>query len=189
MRVCNTVCCSGLEVELDRRVAEIIVGPVEHLLRNALAHGIEPAARRRERGKPETGVLTLAVQREGREIVLSVGDDGNGLDLAAIRTRAQALGLWDGRAPQDEQALTALILRPHFSTAAEVSQVAGRGVGLDAVDAAVRQLGGSISLDHRPGAGMRFTLRLPTTLALSRVLLVERNDWPCRCAASATCRP
>ncbi|HJO36874.1 MAG TPA: chemotaxis protein CheW, partial [Gammaproteobacteria bacterium] len=168
--------CSGLDVELDRRVAEIIVGPVEHLLRNALAHGIEPAAQRRERGKPATGVLTLAVQREGREIVLAVGDDGNGLDLAAIRARAQALGLWDAHAPMDDQALMALILRPHFSTAAEVSQVAGRGVGLDAVDAAVRQLGGSIGVDTAAGAGTRFTLRLPTTLALSRVLLVRLGE-------------
>ncbi len=163
----------GAEGEIDRTILNRITGPLEHLLRNAVAHGIEAPDQRRESGKPETGKVSLVLAREGSEVVLTVSDDGAGLDAGAIRRKAVQNGLLDEQAEVDEDALYQFILQPGFSTAAEVNQVAGRGVGMDAVVAEIKQLGGSLEIMSQQGRGSSFVIRLPFTLAISEALLVE----------------
>ncbi len=166
----------GAEGEIDRTILNRITGPLEHLLRNAVAHGIESSDVRRQAGKPEQGRITLSLVREGSEVVLTVADDGAGLDAQAIRRKAVEAGLLDAEADVDEETLHQFILQPGFSTAAEVTQVAGRGVGMDAVVAEIKQLGGSLEIRSEAGKGSRFIIRLPFTLAISEALLVEVAD-------------
>ncbi len=167
---------SGAEGEIDRTILNRITGPLEHLLRNAVAHGIEAPEKRRELGKPETGRVSLSLTREGSEVVLAIADDGAGLDAGAIRRKAVQNGLLDEQAEVDEETLYQFILQPGFSTAEEVTQVAGRGVGMDAVVAEIKQLGGALEIHSTPGRGTRFVIRLPFTLAISEALLVEVAD-------------
>ncbi|KLI99604.1 response regulator [Luteimonas sp. FCS-9] len=167
---------AGTQGELDRNVLERMVSPLEHLLRNAVAHGLESPAARRAAGKPEEGGVRIAVRREGSEIVLEVADDGAGLDRAAIRRRAQARGLLAPDAEIAQGDLDALILQPGFSTATALSHVAGRGVGLDVVAREVRQLGGSVDIRSQDGAGTTFVLRLPQTLAVTQAAFVRIGE-------------
>ena len=165
----------GGETPVDRNVLERMLGPLEHLLRNALAHGIEPPEARRAVGKPELGQIVLAIGAGDNDITLRLEDDGKGLDLAAIRQRALERGLLDTSAGADdtnEAALAELIFRPGFSTADSVSEIAGRGVGLDVVRDEVTQLGGHVAVSGSPGHGTRFEIVLPLTLAVIPVLLV-----------------
>ena len=166
----------GASAELDRQLLERMLPPLEHLLRNAVVHGIESPAMRRALGKPEAGRISLSLQREGAEVVLTVADDGAGLDLPAIRTRAVAAGLLapDRMLPDDD--LMQLVLEPGFSTAASVTQWAGRGVGLDVVATEVRKLGGVLQMQTRAGAGSSFAVRLPFTMAVAQALLVRIGD-------------
>nr|WP_101925159.1 MULTISPECIES: Hpt domain-containing protein [Luteimonas] len=166
----------GTQGELDRNVLERMTSPLEHMLRNAVAHGLESPAGRRDAGKAAEGVVYIAVRREGSEVVLEVGDDGAGLDRAAIRRRAEERGLLRADAVLGDSDLDALILEPGFSTAAEVSRLAGRGVGMDVVASEVRQLGGSFDIHSRDGAGTRFTLRLPQTLAVTQSAFVRIGE-------------
>ncbi|WP_018138133.1 MULTISPECIES: Hpt domain-containing protein [unclassified Thioalkalivibrio] len=167
---------SGQGAELDRALLERLVAPLEHLLRNAIAHGIEDSDARRAAGKSETGQIGVSLEQSGSEIRLQVTDDGAGIDAHAIRTRAVERGLLASDAEiTDAQALQ-LILQSGFSTAAEVSQVAGRGVGLDVVNSDVKQLGGTLEIESTPGRGSRFTMRLPFTLAISQALLVQVGE-------------
>ena len=166
----------GTQGELDRNVLERMVSPLEHMLRNAIAHGLEPADARREAGKPEEGSVRIAVRREGSEVVLEVGDDGAGLDRAAIRRRAEERGLLQAGAEVRESDLDAMILQPGFSTATEVSRLAGRGVGMDVVASEMRQLGGTFDIHSRAGAGTTFTLRLPQTLAVTQAAFVRIGE-------------
>jgi len=167
---------SGQGAELDRALLERLVAPLEHLLRNAIAHGIEDSEARRAAGKAETGQIVVSLEQSGSEIRLQVTDDGAGIDAHAIRTRAVERGLLTADAEiTDAQALQ-LILQSGFSTATEVSQVAGRGVGLDVVNSDVKQLGGTLEIDSTPGRGSRFTMRLPFTLAISQALLVQVGE-------------
>ncbi|PBJ82809.1 hybrid sensor histidine kinase/response regulator [Lysobacteraceae bacterium NML93-0399] len=166
----------GTQGELDRNVLERMVSPLEHMLRNAIAHGLESADARREAGKPEEGSVRIAVRREGSEVVLEVGDDGAGLDRAAIRRRAEERGLLQAGAEVRESDLDAMILQPGFSTATEVSRLAGRGVGMDVVASEVRQLGGTFDIHSRAGAGTTFTLRLPQTLAVTQAAFVRIGE-------------
>jgi chemosensory pili system protein ChpA (sensor histidine kinase/response regulator) len=162
--------------EIDRQVLESMLPPFEHLLRNAIAHGIEKPAVRRERGKPEAGQVLLKVRREGAEVIVEVGDDGGGLDLAAIRRKAYEKGLLlENQKITDEQAVE-LILQPGFSTASELTQAAGRGVGMDVVDNEVKKLGGSMRIETRAGEGTRFLIRLPYTLAITHALIVNVGE-------------
>ncbi|WP_029045757.1 Hpt domain-containing protein [Cupriavidus sp. amp6] len=161
----------GGTVEIDRSVLDRMAGPIEHLIRNAVVHGIEPAPQRRAAGKPATGALTLEVQQEGNEVVLHFVDDGNGLDLARIRARAVERRLL---APDDdagEARLTEMIFTPGFSTADAVSELAGRGVGMDVVRAETVALGGRITLASKAGQGTTFTVHLPLTTAITQVLV------------------
>ena len=163
----------GATVEVDRGVLERMAGPIEHLLRNSVAHGIELPATRQARGKPETGEIRVEVRQEGREIVLAFADDGGGLDLARIRQRALAQSLIAEDARLSDRELADLIFVQGFSTAASVTELSGRGVGMDVVRAEVASLGGRIETETETGRGTRFTVHLPLTLAVSQVLLLS----------------
>ncbi len=166
----------GAAGELDRQVLEKMLPPFEHLLRNAVVHGIESPEQRQAAGKPDRGRIVIALQREGSEVQIEVSDDGAGLDLRAIRTKAQELGLLEpGQQVSDEDAME-LILAPGFTTAGELTQAAGRGVGLDVVDDQVAKLGGSLRIASEPGQGTRFTIRLPYTLAITQALIVQVGE-------------
>ena len=167
---------AGAEGEIDRTILNRIMGPLEHLLRNAVAHGIEPPEKRVQNEKPETGKVSLVMAREGTEVVLTISDDGAGLDSDAIRRKAVANGLLEEGAEVDEDALYQFILQPGFTTATEVTQVAGRGVGMDAVVSEIKQLGGSLEILSQRGRGSSFVIRLPFTLAISEALLVQVAD-------------
>ena len=165
---------AGMSTELDKAVLEQLAGPLEHLLRNAVSHGIESPDERRRLGKQETGTLRLDAGYEGAQVFLSLEDDGAGLDYERIRRRAVELG-WmseDEVSQLDEDALSRFIFLPGFSTASVISEIAGRGVGLDVVRTAVEAMKGELTTESVAGAGTRFTIRLPLSLAVTRVLLV-----------------
>jgi len=166
----------GAQGELDRRVLERMTAPLEHMLRNAVAHGIEAPEERRRAGKQEEGTIRIAVRREGSEVVLEIGDDGRGLDRAAIRRRAEERGLVRAGMALSDGDLDALIFTPGFTTATEVSRLAGRGVGMDVVASEVRQLGGLLDTRTEPGRGTTFTLRLPQTLAVTQAVFLRIGE-------------
>ncbi len=166
----------GAEVELDRSIQERIVAPLEHLLRNAVAHGIEKPEQRSSVGKPATGVISLVLTREGNDVIITVADDGAGLNVEAIRNKAVARGRISESTEIGEEELTGLILESGFSTAEQVSQISGRGVGLDVVKTEIRQLSGTFALESHQGRGTSFTIRLPLTLAIIEALLLQLGD-------------
>ena len=167
---------NGLENELDRTVMERVIPPLEHMLRNSVAHGIEAPAVREANGKPETGRIKLSFEREGTDIVISIADDGAGLDYDAIRRKAIDNGLLSPDAEVSKDILETLIMESGFSTAEEVSQIAGRGVGMDVVNAAIKQMGGMVEIESESGKGTTFILSLPLTLSISRALMVNVSD-------------
>ena len=163
----------GGQTEMDRAVLDKIAAPLEHLVRNAVAHGIETPDTRTQDGKAEYGELHLSARQEGNEIVITLADDGAGIDMAAVHAKAVAGGwLKPGEAVSPEQ-LEQLLFRSGFSTAREVTEVAGRGVGLDVVKNEIAGIGGRVKLETEAGKGTRFTIRLPLTLALSQVVLAR----------------
>ncbi|RNF28107.1 chemotaxis protein [Massilia aurea] len=162
----------GGAVEIDRGVLEQMAAPFEHLLRNAIVHGIEPRAARQEAGKAETGELLVQVSQHGNEVMIVFGDDGAGLDLERIRAKAQANGLLEGGEDASDQDVTELIFEPGFSTADTLTELAGRGVGMDVVRSEAQALGGRVAVVSEPGQGARFTITLPLTLAVAQVVLV-----------------
>jgi chemosensory pili system protein ChpA (sensor histidine kinase/response regulator) len=166
----------GAQGELDRNVLERMTAPLEHMLRNAVAHGLESPAERKKHKKHEEGTIRIAVRREGSEVVLEVGDDGAGLNRAAIRKRAEERGLIRSDAVLADADLDALIMEPGFSTADTVSRLAGRGVGMDVVASEVRQLGGALDIKSKKGEGTTFTLRLPQTLAVTQAVFVKIGE-------------
>ena len=166
----------GTHGELDRNVLDRMVAPLEHMLRNSVAHGLELPKDRRGAGKDEEGTITIALRREGSEIVLQVADDGRGLDRAAIRRRAEQRGLVKPEAELGDAELDSVIFESGFSTSEKVSQLAGRGVGMDVVRNEVRQLGGTVEIDSAAGKGVTFTLRLPQTLAVTQAVFVQIGD-------------
>ncbi len=166
----------GEDAEVDRSVLENMIAPLEHMLRNSLAHGIEPPELRRERGKPEIGTITLSLRREGAELVLELNDDGSGLNFDAIRAKGEEKGLLSpGQTVTDEE-LIALLLRPGFSTATSVTQISGRGVGMDVVSEAIRAMRGALLIQTEAGQGTRFTIRLPFSLAVTQALLARVGE-------------
>ncbi|MCW4456215.1 Hpt domain-containing protein [Flavobacterium sp. MXW15] len=166
----------GTHGELDRNVLDRMVAPLEHMLRNSVAHGLETPAQRVAAGKPEEGGITIRLRREGSEIVLEVADDGAGLDREAIRRRAEQRNLIQPGAELSENELDSLIFASGFSTSEQVSQLAGRGVGMDVVRNEVRQLGGSVDIHSVRGKGVTFTLRLPQTLAVTQAVFVQIGE-------------
>jgi chemosensory pili system protein ChpA (sensor histidine kinase/response regulator) len=165
-----------IEGELDRGVLEGLTAPLEHLIRNAVVHGIEPPGERREAGKPELGRVTVEIQHHGQGSLVRVSDDGHGLDLAALQRAAVAQGLLEPQARPGPEALQQLMLRPGFSTLADPSQAAGRGIGLDVVQSAVKRLGGGVEIHSEPGHGTAVTLRLPFSLTVNQALLLRVGD-------------
>jgi len=163
----------GAQAEIDRSVLEKIVAPLEHLLRNAIAHGIEPAQQRTKAKKAETGRIALSVRQEKNEIIITVTDDGAGINLDLVRQRAIEKGLFEKNQTIAEQALMSVIFEPGFSTSSEVTQVSGRGVGLDVVRNDISALGGRIDVSSQKGKGATFNIYLPTTLTMSQVVLVR----------------
>jgi chemosensory pili system protein ChpA (sensor histidine kinase/response regulator) len=165
----------GGAVEVDRSVLEQMAAPFEHLLRNAIVHGIEPRARRQAAGKPETGELLVQVSQHGNEVVMQFSDDGAGLDLERIRAKARDLRLPGASDVVSDQEAAELIFAPGFSTADTLTELAGRGVGMDVVRSEAQALGGRVTVESTPGAGTRFTIHLPLTLAVAQVVLVEHG--------------
>ena len=166
----------GAEGQIDRGVLDRMVPALEHLLRNAISHGIEEAETRAAQGKSRTGKITLRLYREGTNVVLNLSDDGAGLNLDAIRNKALSLGLLDEDADTTDDDLIQLVLGTGFSTASEVTQIAGRGIGLDVVSSEVKQLGGVLDVSSKPGKGTRFTIHLPLTLAITDALLIQMGE-------------
>jgi chemosensory pili system protein ChpA (sensor histidine kinase/response regulator) len=166
----------GAHGEMDRNLLDRIKAPFEHMLRNAVAHGIESPTERRKAGKPMEGAVRIRVAREATEVVVRVTDDGRGLDRDAVRKRGIERGLLRADAKPSDDQLLALITQPGFSTAGEVTQLAGRGVGMDVVANEIKQLGGSLAIESQQGQGTSFILRLPFTLAVTQAILVRVGE-------------
>lgn len=167
----------GKEIELDRSMLDEIGDPIVHLLRNAVDHGIELPDERARSGKPPAGRLTLSAARDRSAVVIRVTDDGRGIDRARVLEKARATGLVDpAKNELTDDELMRLVARPGFSTAERVTDLSGRGVGVDAVFSRVRALGGSVDMKTQTGAGTTVTLRLPLTLAILRALLTRVED-------------
>ena len=166
----------GASGELDRQVLDKMLPPFEHMLRNAVVHGIEDAADRQAAGKPAVGRITIRLHREGAEMVIDVADDGAGLDVDSIRRKAYELDLLTADSKVSDEEIMDLVLKPGFSTAGAVTQSAGRGVGMDVVANEVKKLGGSLRISSVTGQGTNFTVRLPFTLAITQALIVRTGE-------------
>ncbi|MBJ6800578.1 chemotaxis protein CheA [Geomonas propionica] len=166
---------AGEDTELDKTVLDEIGEPLLHLIRNAVDHGLETPAERRARGKERCGTLTLGARHESNHIVISVSDDGGGMDPEEIRKKAVARGILEPEAARGMSGaeLLQLVFVPGFSTRSEVTETSGRGIGLDVVKKIVSSLNGIIEIDSKPGRGTTFTMMLPLTLAIITALMVE----------------
>ncbi|MBX9408123.1 Hpt domain-containing protein [Pseudomonas baetica] len=161
------------EGEMDRNVLERMAAPLEHMLRNAVDHGLETAEVRLAAGKPAQGQIRLDLSREGGDIIFDIRDDGAGVPLDAVRRKAIKRGMLAAQAEISDRDVLQFILQPGFSTAEKITQISGRGVGMDVVHEEVRQLGGSMSIDSVPGQGVHFRIRLPFTVSVNRALMVQ----------------
>ncbi|RON94315.1 hybrid sensor histidine kinase/response regulator [Pseudomonas fluorescens] len=164
------------EGEMDRNVLERMAAPLEHMLRNAVDHGLESAEVRLAAGKPAQGQISLDLSREGGDIVFDIRDDGAGVPLEAVRRKAIKRGMLAPEAEISDRDVLQFILQPGFSTAEKITQISGRGVGMDVVHEEVRQLGGSMSIDSVPGQGVHFRIRLPFTVSVNRALMVQCGE-------------
>ncbi|MCF5707056.1 response regulator [Pseudomonas syringae] len=162
--------------EMDRNVLERMVAPLEHMLRNAVDHGLESTERRLAAGKPEQGLINLELMHEGGDIVIELSDDGSGVDLAAVRRKAIKRGMIHPDADLADHEILPFILQAGFSTTDIITQISGRGVGMDVVHAEVKQLGGSMVIDSVPGEGTRFRIRLPFSVSVNRALMVTCGE-------------
>jgi two-component system chemotaxis sensor kinase CheA len=171
---------SGEKTELDKRMIDELGDPLVHLVRNAIDHGIEPVDVRLRRGKPETATVRLAASHRGNSVIISISDDGGGIDVERIRDRAIARGLVSAEqaAALSPRELTNFIWQPGFSTAKQVSNISGRGVGMDIVRTRIEALSGSIDVETNLGEGTTFIIRLPLTLAIARCMLFRMAQAP-----------
>ena len=167
---------NNTEGELDRSILERLVAPFEHMLRNAIDHGIEDREQRLQAKKPETGHIVLDIGRQGTDIVVTFSDDGKGIDVNRIKDKAIQTGLMTTDQKLDQEEVLQFIFHPGFSTAAQVTQISGRGVGLDVVQSDIKALGGHVSVSSVLGKGTTFTIRVPTTVAVSDALMVKAGD-------------
>ena len=167
---------SGESTELDKTVIERLSEPMTHLIRNAVDHGIEPPEERRAAGKDPEGTLTLSAEQKSGRIVIRISDDGRGIDRARVLAKAIANGLVSPDAELSDDEIHQLVFAPGFSTAATVSNISGRGVGMDVVRQNVKDLGGRITIESTPGKGTTFTLALPLTLAISDGMIIQVGD-------------
>ncbi|WP_022967315.1 Hpt domain-containing protein [Denitrificimonas caeni] len=167
---------ANAEGEVDRTVLERMLAPLEHMLRNAVDHGIESAEQRQALDKPATGTIRLELTREGADILLVLSDDGAGINLDAVRNKAIERGLMTSDASLTDQEIMQFILHAGFSTAGQVTQISGRGVGMDVVSAEIKKIGGSISIDSTLDKGTTFYIRLPFTVSVNRALMVMAGE-------------
>lgn len=163
----------GEDVSLDKAVADALFAPMLHLVRNAVAHGIEPASAREAAGKPRVGVIVLSAREDAGQIVVEVRDDGNGLDLDALHRRGVELGLIDRSVPPTDPRVKELVFQSGITTQKHVGRISGRGIGCDVVQRAVERLNGSIVVTSKAKQGTSFVLSLPITLAITKALLVR----------------
>jgi len=166
---------SGEENEVDNKVLDRMVAPLEHIIRNALSHGIETPVERVKKGKAESGKITIDIARDGSDIVIRVSDDGAGVSIDKVRSRAIQLGLLEKSHQLSEADLVQYILEPGFSTAEHVTQMSGRGIGMDVVDIEIKQLGGTLQIATNP-QGTTFIARLPFTLSINQAILVRTGE-------------
>ena len=159
--------------EIDRHVLEKMLPPLEHMLRNAVIHGIESPAGRQTANKPPSGNVTIRIRREGAHMLIDIADDGRGMDVTSIRRKAIDLGFVSRQTELTDQETLEFILRPGFSTADRLTQAAGRGVGMDVVASEVAKLGGTLQINSNSGVGTTFVVRLPFTLAVTQALIVR----------------
>ena len=164
------------EGEMDRNVLERMAAPLEHMLRNAVDHGLESVEARLAAGKPAKGKITLDLLREGGDIIFDIRDDGAGVPLDAVRRKAIKRGMLAPDSVISDHDVLQFILQPGFSTAEKITQISGRGVGMDVVHEEVRQLGGTMSIDSVPGQGVHFRIRLPFTVSVNRALMVQCGE-------------
>lgn len=164
------------EGEMDRAVLERMVAPLEHMLRNAVDHGIEMPADRKNNKKSEVGVVQLKFGRSGGDIVLELSDDGAGIDVEAVRAKAIKLGLLDKKSTLSDEETLQFIMHAGFSTAQKVTQISGRGVGMDVVNSEIKQLGGTMRIQSVRGVGTRFSVHLPFTVSVNRALMVRLGE-------------
>lgn len=164
------------EGEMDRTLLERVVAPLEHMLRNAVDHGIEKPEPRAAAGKPAEGRVTLALSREGNEVVLTLRDDGAGINVEAVRRKALERGLIAADNEVTDAEVMQFIFHAGFSTAEKVTQISGRGVGMDVVQSEIKQMGGTVSISSTPGSGTTFIIRLPFTVAVNRALMVRIGE-------------
>lgn len=169
---------TGEDTELDRTVVDQIGDPLQHLLRNSADHGLEDNAVRVQRGKPEVGTIFLNAFQEGNNVIIKVGDDGNGIDVEAVRNKAAERGVITEEQAENmtEKEIINLLFLPSFSMAKKITDISGRGVGLDVVKSGIEALGGDVEVETELGVGTTFTVRLPLTLAIIQALLVEVRD-------------
>ncbi len=166
----------GESNDMDRKVLDSMIVPLEHMLRNAVAHGIEFPDERTKAGKPSKGTIEVSLSRDGPEIVITISDDGMGIDTQTVLEKAQAKGMIDAGATLTDAEIFSLILEPGFTTAKEVSQIAGRGVGMDVVNSQIKALNGAMDISSVPGKGANFRIHLPISLAITQALLVRARE-------------
>jgi len=169
---------TGEDTELDRTVVDQIGDPLQHLLRNSADHGLESAEVRKERGKPETGTIFLNAYQEGNNVIIQVGDDGNGIDVEAVKAKAVERGVitQEQADVMTQKEAVNLLFMPSFSMAKQITDISGRGVGLDVVKSNIEALGGDVEVKTKLGEGSTFTVRLPLTLAIIQALLVKVRE-------------
>ena len=169
---------TGEDTELDRTVVDQIGDPLQHLLRNSADHGLESAELRKERGKPETGTIFLNAYQEGNNVIIQVGDDGNGIDVEAVKAKAVERGVitQEQADVMTQKEAVNLLFMPSFSMAKQITDISGRGVGLDVVKSNIEALGGDVEVKTKLGEGSTFTVRLPLTLAIIQALLVKIRE-------------
>ena len=162
--------------EMDRTVLERLIAPIEHMLRNAIDHGIEDVAKRLQANKSDKGRISIKLYREGAEVVVEISDDGQGINLNAVRKKAIERGLITADATLSDHELQLMILEAGFSTAEKVTQISGRGVGMDVVNSEIKNMGGLIDINAEVGKGSTFTIRLPFTVSVNQALMVKNGD-------------
>ncbi len=167
---------SGRETQLDKMIVDRIADPIYHILRNAIDHGIELPDARKKAHKNARGKIRIEASLEGSRVVLAVCDDGRGIDPSAVYNRAVSIGAAQGEEPLGDEDVLRLIFRPGFSTLDKVSEVSGRGVGLDAVERAIHDLGGEIRVSSELGKGSRFEMTVPSTLVMISAFIVRVGD-------------
>ncbi|OAD21297.1 Chemotaxis protein CheA [Candidatus Thiomargarita nelsonii] len=167
---------NGENIEFERTVLERVVTPLEHMLRNAIGHGIEDAKTRQKSGKSSVANITIDISREGAELIIKLSDDGAGLNLPAIRQKAEERGLIQANTVVNDHELKQLILKPGFTTAKKLTQSQGRGVGMDIVNTDIKKLSGNLQIQSKTGEGTTFEIRLPLSLTITQALLVHIGE-------------